>query len=331
MSSDNPLVSVILPHYNRSHLLRLSLAALAAQSYSPIEVILVDDVSTDDSRQVAESMGVTVLRNPTNSGPSAARNRGAEHAKGDILLFVDSDIALDPDAVGGVVTTLRDQPELGAVGGILRPESLLSRTLAARYRAVQMYKWWMPTHRPTLELHACLIAVPAKVFAQIGPFNPNLPDTESADYRGRLTDHYPVKITDAVRGRHDHDHTVAMILRKVFRRARASTRDWRKGELPGDSLPRAIGGVLMVGSVVALPLAAFLGPVGLVPSAVLAATAVGLDAGTYKHAFVSQGPGFGVYFSGVHALVTLAGTIGGGLGVLQRVLSRSRPAPVTVG
>ncbi|MFI5843305.1 glycosyltransferase family 2 protein [Catenuloplanes sp. NPDC051500] len=331
MSSDNPLVSVILPHYNRAHLLRITLAALAAQNYAPIEVILSDDASTDDSRQVAASMGTTVVHSPVNRGPSAARNRGAEHAKGDILLFVDSDIALDPDAVGNTVTMLRDHPELGAVGGILRPESLHSRTPAARYRAVQMYKWWMPTHRPTLELHSCLIAVPAKVYAQIGGFNENLREIESADYRNRLADNYPVKITDVVSGRHEHDHRVGMILRKVFIRARASTIAWRKGELPGDSLPRAIGGVLLVGAVAALPLPALLGPVGAIPSAALAATGVALDAGTYRHAFASEGPVFGVYFSGVHVLVTLAGTIGGGLGVLQRVLTRPRRPALQAG
>lgn len=320
-----PLVSVILPHYNRAHVLRLTLRALAEQTYAPIEIIVADDGSTDDSVQVARSMGAKVVQTPTNSGPPAARNLGAEHATGEILLFVDSDIALEPDAVANAVQMLSSDPGLGAVGGILLPESLVNRGLAAQYRAIQMYRWWMPTHRPTLELHAAVLAVPARVFTEIGPFNPELIDTESADYRGRLTERYRVKITDAVRGVHDHDPTLRQILRNVFRRARLSAAQWRQGETPGDSVPRAIAGLLLIGAVAAIPLA-LLGPIGALTSPALVAAAVALDAGTYRYFFAHRGLAVGLYFCGIHLLVTLTGAVGGVVGVLQRLLSRRSAA-----
>ena len=162
-----PLVSVILPHYNRAHVLRLTLRALAEQTYSPIEIIVADDGSTDDSVQVARSMGRRWCRPLPTAGPGGPE-MGEEHATGEILLFVDSDIALEPDAVANAVQMLSSDPGLGAVGGILLPESLVNRGLAAQYRAIQMYRWWMPTHRPTLELHAAVLAVPARVFTEIG-------------------------------------------------------------------------------------------------------------------------------------------------------------------
>ncbi|MGW3350517.1 glycosyltransferase family 2 protein [Nonomuraea rubra] len=327
MSPEHPLVSVIIPSYNRSDVLRLCLDAVRAQTHPHVEVIVVDDCGTEDAARVAASMGAKVVRTTVNGGPTPARNLGAEHATGEILFFLDADIALDPDAVANAVRILRDHPEIGALGGVLLPESLVSQSLAAQYRALQMHRWWMPAHRPTLELHASVLAVPAKVFAEVGPFDPRLRETVSSDYRVRVTRSYEVKLSDAIRGRKDHDPTVRTILRKVFRRARLSALDWREGETPGDSVPRAIGGVLLLAAVPALALPRVL-PArarragALVPPALVAA-AVALDAGTYRFAYRHRGAAFGLYFSGVHLAVTFTGALGGAAGVTQRlVLSR---------
>ncbi|SDJ27222.1 glycosyltransferase family A protein [Nonomuraea jiangxiensis] len=322
MSRARPLVSVIIPSYNRSEVLRLCLDAVQKQTYPYIEVIVVDDCGTEDAARVAASKGAKVVRTQANGGPTPARNLGAEHATGEILFFLDADIALDPDAVENAVRILESHPGIGALGGILRPESLAAQSLAAQYRALQMHRWWMPAHRPTLELHAAVLAVPAKVFAEIGPFDPRLRETVSSDYRIRVTRSYEVKLSDAIRGRKDHDATVGTILRKVFRRARISALDWRKGETPGDSVPRAVGGVLLLAAVPALALPLVLPPAAgragaLVPPALVAA-AIALDAGTYRFAYARRGVGFGLYFTGVHLAVTFTGALGGAVGVLQR-------------
>ncbi|GGL07657.1 hypothetical protein Sme01_11360 [Sphaerisporangium melleum] len=328
MSREQPLVSIIIPSYNRSDVLRLCLAAVQKQTYPNIEVIVVDDCGTEDAAQVAASMGAKVVRTEVNGGPTPARNLGAEYAGGDILFFLDADIALDPDAVENAVRTLEARPEIGALGGILRPESLLSQSLASQYRALQMYRWWMPAHRPTLELHAAVLVVPAKVFAEVGPFDPDLRETVSSDYRVRVNRSHEVKLSDAVRGRKDHDPTMRIILRKVFRRARISAMDWRKGETPGDSVPRAIGGVLLLAAVPALALPAVAGRLGAAVSPALVAAAIALDGETYRFAFARRGVPFGLYFTGAHLAVTFTGALGGAIGVLQRAaLSRlAKPA-----
>ena len=320
MERENPLVSIVIPNYNRAHLLRLCLCSIKEQTYSPIEVIVVDDCGTDDSAQVARSWGATVLRTDVNSGPSAARNLGAEHARGEILLFLDSDIALDPDSVKNAVTTLQSEPRLGALGGILRPESLVSRSLAAQYRALQVYHWFMPTGRPSIELHAALLAVPAIVFTEIGGFNPRLRDTVSGDFRFRVVQKYDARITADISGRHDHDSTLRMILYKVFRRARACALEWRRGETPGDSVPRAFAGVLLLTAALLIPLPLMFGVMGGIVPAILVVTAIALDGVTYRYGFAHRGLLFGLYFSVVHLLVTLAGACGAGIGVVQRVL-----------
>jgi len=169
-----------------------------------------------------------------------------------------------------------------------------------------------------------VLAVPAKVFAEIGPFDPKLRETVSSDYRIRVTRYYAVKLSDEISGRKDHDATVRTILRKVFRRARLSAMDWREGETPGDSKPRAIGGVLLLAAVPALVLPAVAGRIGAAMSPALVAAAIALDIGTHRYAFAQRGVRFGVYFSGVHLAVTFTGALGGAAGVLRR-LAFSRP------
>lgn len=110
-------ISVIVPVYNNVRDLRECLGALIAASWPEVELIVVDDASTDETPEVAEQMGVRVLRLDQNSGPGAARNCGARHAKGDILFFVDSDVVVMPEAVRHVARVFAEHPDLAVVFG----------------------------------------------------------------------------------------------------------------------------------------------------------------------------------------------------------------------
>src|SRR5690606_10976062 len=81
-----------IPAYNRTTLLPLTLRSLLHQSVPAIEILVVDDGSTDGTAEVAESFGepVRVIRQ-ANAGPAAARNHGLKEAKGEFLHFFDSD------------------------------------------------------------------------------------------------------------------------------------------------------------------------------------------------------------------------------------------------
>ncbi len=91
----NPLVSVVIPVFNRAHLIERTLNQVRSQTYKNWELIVVDDCSTDDLRATLEALEVfsqvTLLQHPTNRGVSAARNTGVEAAKGDYIAFLDSD------------------------------------------------------------------------------------------------------------------------------------------------------------------------------------------------------------------------------------------------
>lgn len=317
-----PLVSVIVPCYNRSETIELCLRSVIGQTYTPIEIIVVDDCGTDDSGVIAESMGATVLRLPTNQGPSAARNLGADHARGDILFFLDADVALEPGSVAAAVEALRSSPGLGAICGVLRPESLRSRTLVAQYRALQMYHWWLVREGPITGLHTALCAMRADVFREIGPFDPGLRHTEAPEYGWRLSQRYEVRSTAAIAGVHDHDSTLRVLLPKVFQRAYTSAFEWRAGGGPSGSPARVLASVLILAAALSWPLPLLTGAAGAAVPAVLLAAAVVCDSGTYRRVVASHGLGFGLRFTAVHLLYQLTTATGGAIGTARRLAAR---------
>ena len=113
---DPELVSTIIPVHNRSDLLREAVASVLAQTYRPIEIVIVDDGSTDDTAAVAEELArsspetILVIHQP-NAGPGAARQRGLERARGSFVQFLDSDDLLLPGKFAAQVGALRQHPD----------------------------------------------------------------------------------------------------------------------------------------------------------------------------------------------------------------------------
>ena len=128
--SHHPLVSIIIPTYNRAEYLRQALRSVTAQTYPNWECIVVDDGSTDETETVVtEEFGERIrYRWQENAGPAVARNRGIEAAQSDLLLFLDSDDLLVPRALEHLQRHLREHPEAGvAYGGyyVLFPDGHL--------------------------------------------------------------------------------------------------------------------------------------------------------------------------------------------------------------
>ncbi|WP_372716856.1 glycosyltransferase family 2 protein [Novipirellula sp.] len=109
-SKNNPLISVVIPCYNASVFIRETLDSVRSQTYKPLEVIIVDDGSTDDSVAIAESYGsfVSVIQQE-NQGESVARNRGIEEAKGDWIAFLDADDVWAPKKLQRQVAEIDSQ------------------------------------------------------------------------------------------------------------------------------------------------------------------------------------------------------------------------------
>ena len=104
---ETPLVSVIVPVYNVASYIDACLASIKQQTYQNIEIIVVEDCSTDDSKQVLASHltdeRIKVIQHYENSGLSAARNTGIKSAIGEYMMFVDSDDIIDTRLVAACV------------------------------------------------------------------------------------------------------------------------------------------------------------------------------------------------------------------------------------
>src|SRR5579863_3819755 len=102
------LVSIIIPNYNYGRYLGVAIDSALSQTYAPVQVIVVDDGSTDDSREVIQSYGerIAPIFKP-NGGHGSALNAGYAASSGNIVIFLDADDELMPDAVEQVVKAWR--------------------------------------------------------------------------------------------------------------------------------------------------------------------------------------------------------------------------------
>jgi glycosyltransferase involved in cell wall biosynthesis len=111
-----PTVSVIIPTYNRARYVVEAVESVFAQTFKDYEVIVVDDGSTDNTKQVLEPYrGRIRYVRQENRGLAAARNRGVREARGELVAFLDSDDCWEPRMLEGILKTFEKHPDVGAV------------------------------------------------------------------------------------------------------------------------------------------------------------------------------------------------------------------------
>ena len=110
MDDRKDLVSVIIPTYNRAHLIKRSAQSVLGQTYKNLELIIVDDGSTDNTEDVVKSLDDerVVYIKQTNQGACAARNNGIDHARGEFIAFQDSDDVWHNDKLEKQINCLKE-------------------------------------------------------------------------------------------------------------------------------------------------------------------------------------------------------------------------------
>ncbi|MCP9969377.1 glycosyltransferase [Actinomadura madurae] len=177
-------VSLIVPCYNAAKTLRPCLEAVLAQTRRPDEIVVVDDASGDGSAAIAAAQGCRVVRLPENRGVSAARNAGVAATTGDVVFFLDSDVALRPDAVENALRVLDDDPERGCVQGVYEPEPLIDDGPAEWYRILHAAYWRRRHLGDVTGVVFALAAIRRDVLRAVGPFDETLRDCEDVEYGG---------------------------------------------------------------------------------------------------------------------------------------------------
>ena len=112
-----PLVSVVIPCYNQAHFLPEAIESVLGQSYSRVEVVIVDDGSPDHARDVTSRYPVVRYVRQNNEGLASARNTGFHHSQGEYVLFLDADDRLTPNAIESHLACFSERPESGFVVG----------------------------------------------------------------------------------------------------------------------------------------------------------------------------------------------------------------------
>jgi len=168
---ERPLVSTIIPVFNRPALLFEAVDSVLAQNYRPIEIIIVDDGSTDETPEVAERLAkqhdeIVRVIHTANGGAGLARELGRLAARGDYIQHLDSDDLLSPEKFAMQVAALEAAPDCGAAYGWTRfrhhdgvveplPWKRSGERIETMFPAMLTMRWW---DTPTPLYRASLIA-----------------------------------------------------------------------------------------------------------------------------------------------------------------------------
>lgn len=107
-----PLISIILPAYNHAKIIKACILAILKQTYSPLEIIVVNDGSTDNTMEVLSKFGdKIIIINQNNQGSNLARNNGFFASSGEYLLFCDADVIMKPNMLARLEQALEKNPQ----------------------------------------------------------------------------------------------------------------------------------------------------------------------------------------------------------------------------
>jgi len=187
--TSTPGVSVIIVNWNGAEHLRVCLPSLWSQSFSPLEIIVVDNCSSDCSAEVARSAGARWLPLESNLGLAPALNRGAKIASGDLLLFVNNDMRFEREFIAELLKPLERDNEIFATDGMQFNWAGTGRVhLAARLTTASrgqdscelvpgLYFHQQETSEksPTFMASAACMMVRRTLFENLGGFDDRLP------------------------------------------------------------------------------------------------------------------------------------------------------------
>ena len=186
------LVSAIIPCFNQAHYLSEAVESLLAQSYPNIEIIVVDDGSTDNTAEVASCYANVQLVRQGNSGLATARNRGIRASRGDYMVFLDADDLLLPNAVEDGISCLQKNPQCAfAWGGyrFITPDGAASEPQIDTPLEEDCYAALLRGNFITM--HATVI-YQRQALEVSGGFNASLHACEDYDLYLRIARQYPI-------------------------------------------------------------------------------------------------------------------------------------------
>jgi cellulose synthase/poly-beta-1,6-N-acetylglucosamine synthase-like glycosyltransferase len=222
MNSDS--VSVIVPAHRAARVLPACLEAVAASRFRPGEVIVVADGDDEDATgEAARSGGARVVSLMRRLGPGGARNAGVAASRGEILVFIDADVCVRPEAIGALVEALDENREIDAVFGSY-DASPARENLVSQYRNLLHHYVHQRAREQAQTFWAGLGAIRRSAFEAIGGFDadrypdPSIEDIELGDRLRRSGRR--VRLVKEAQGTHlKHWSFFGMVSTDLFRRS----------------------------------------------------------------------------------------------------------------
>lgn len=191
-SEPQPQVSVIVPCYNQAHFVGQAIDSVLNQSFKDFELIVVDDGSNDNAKEVVgRYRDVTYIRQ-TNLGVSAARNRGLADSNGRYLVFLDADDRLLPEALEIGVRNLNDHPDCAFVWGHSRHIAEDGSSVKSRPKPFIEQDHYRELLRTNYIRTPAEVMYRRTIFDEIGNFDPSLAGGEDYDLNLRIACRFPV-------------------------------------------------------------------------------------------------------------------------------------------
>jgi glycosyltransferase involved in cell wall biosynthesis len=262
MLSQKPRISTIIASRNAAPTLSRCLETLIAQKTDDIELIVVDDNSADETRAIASRYPVELIALPQHAGVSAARNRGAEAARGEVLLFLDADVVLAPGGIRRVLATM-SRPEVGALIGSYdaEPEDV---SIVSRFKNLAHHYFHQHSRLEATTFWGACGAVRQGCFFAVGGFDEKrfkLPSIEDVELGYRLVDRgVRIVLDPELQVKHLKKWTLSsLVATDVTRRAIPWTLLWMERRRPHRDLnfsyAQRIGAMVSVALVLAILLA----------------------------------------------------------------------------
>lgn len=169
----NVFFSIIIPCYNAANVIEYCLDAVVQSTLKNYEVICVDDCSQDDTVRIIKGYeNVDLISLKTNQGAAVARNIGAKQAKGDILLFIDSDVVIKDDTIAKIQSAFTHK-NADAIVGIYSAEHPFSG-IASNYKNLHLRYTRMIMDEEVHIFDGSCVAIKKEVFNEVSGFDENI-------------------------------------------------------------------------------------------------------------------------------------------------------------
>ncbi|MGH7146338.1 MAG: glycosyltransferase family 2 protein, partial [Nitrospiraceae bacterium] len=212
-----PIVSVIVPTYNSGELLREALDSILAQTYKPIEIIVVDDGSTDQTREIVRAAGAPIhyFYQHNSGGCASPRNHGLRVASGAFLSVFDADDVMHPAKIERQVRFLQEHPDVGMVFSDYVNFSAAGRSPLSHFKTCPKLETLLGRTRGRRELvlepkgAARIMALEnftiasspmfrREVYAQVAGYDENLNASADFDFHYRVATRFNTGVLDEI-------------------------------------------------------------------------------------------------------------------------------------